>query len=236
MSIADKLTQLDDIRSSMRTKLVAKGVDASAHNFADFPDDVESIPSRGGWESFFTLTRNNEEIEFEFVPLINFDRMMKTQAGITGLKMCTTGSYWPNFPNGTSVGFSVLPFFNGTVSSATSTSNKNNLLPIALSDASLPFTTQLLTSVSKVGTTTFTNTMRNTGSSLTSTGWTSTINVTANSADTIRHFIFLRKLIDASYTERECILFALKLKNPVELNAGDTATFTLDYNVNYQEE
>ena len=48
MSIADKLTQLDEIRSSMRTKLVAKGVDASTHDFADFPNDVESIPSGGG--------------------------------------------------------------------------------------------------------------------------------------------------------------------------------------------
>lgn len=31
----------------MREKLVAKGVDASTHNFADFPDDVENISSGG---------------------------------------------------------------------------------------------------------------------------------------------------------------------------------------------
>lgn len=48
MSIADKITQLTTIRASMREKLVAKGVDASTHNFADFPNDVESIPSGGG--------------------------------------------------------------------------------------------------------------------------------------------------------------------------------------------
>jgi hypothetical protein len=48
MSIADKLTQLGTIRTSMREKLVAKGVDASTHDFADFPSDVESIPSGGG--------------------------------------------------------------------------------------------------------------------------------------------------------------------------------------------
>lgn len=47
MSIADKITQLTTIRASMREKLVAKGVDASTHNFADFPNDVESIPSGG---------------------------------------------------------------------------------------------------------------------------------------------------------------------------------------------
>ena len=63
MSIAteiQELTQntaeLDGIRSSMRTKLVAKGVDASTHNFADFPDDVESIASGGGTDGqFFPL-------------------------------------------------------------------------------------------------------------------------------------------------------------------------------------
>ncbi len=53
MSIADKLTQLDEIRSSMRTKLVAKGVDASTHNFADFPDDIDNIPSGGGTDGQF---------------------------------------------------------------------------------------------------------------------------------------------------------------------------------------
>lgn len=55
MSIAteiQELTQntaeLDGIRTSMREKLVAKGIDASTHNFADFPNDVESISSGGG--------------------------------------------------------------------------------------------------------------------------------------------------------------------------------------------
>lgn len=55
MSIASELTELQQnttalgtIRTSMREKLVAKGVDASTHDFADFPNDVESIPSGGG--------------------------------------------------------------------------------------------------------------------------------------------------------------------------------------------
>ena len=53
MSIADKITQLTTIRASMREKLVAKGVDASTHNFADFPNDVESIPSGGEEEKSY---------------------------------------------------------------------------------------------------------------------------------------------------------------------------------------
>lgn len=53
MSIADKITQLTTIRASMREKLVAKGVDASTHDFADFPNDVESIPSGGGTDGQF---------------------------------------------------------------------------------------------------------------------------------------------------------------------------------------
>jgi hypothetical protein len=55
MAISDELTELQQnttalgtIRASMREKLVAKGVDASTHDFADFPSDVESIPSGGG--------------------------------------------------------------------------------------------------------------------------------------------------------------------------------------------
>lgn len=53
MSIADKLTELAEIRADMREKLIAKGVDASTHNFADFPDDVENIPSGGGTDGQF---------------------------------------------------------------------------------------------------------------------------------------------------------------------------------------
>ena len=53
MSIADKLTQLDEIRSDMREKLVAKGVSASDHNFADFAADIAAIPSGGGTDGQF---------------------------------------------------------------------------------------------------------------------------------------------------------------------------------------
>lgn len=41
--LTQNTAELDGIRTSMREKLVAKGVDASTHNFADFPNDVESI-------------------------------------------------------------------------------------------------------------------------------------------------------------------------------------------------
>lgn len=43
MSIADKLTQLTNIRSNIRTKLTEKGVEASEHNFSDFATDIEAI-------------------------------------------------------------------------------------------------------------------------------------------------------------------------------------------------
>ena len=66
MSIADKLTQLDEIRSSMRTKLVAKGVDASTHNFADFPSDVESIPSGGGGTKYDGFTFFATQIKLDW--------------------------------------------------------------------------------------------------------------------------------------------------------------------------
>ena len=75
MSLADKVEQLTDIRDNIREKLIAKGVDASAHNFANFPNDVENIPSGGGTDGQFfpmnmtefmlpkmTLTYNGEEI------------------------------------------------------------------------------------------------------------------------------------------------------------------------------
>lgn len=72
MSIADKLTQLDGIRTSMREKLVAKGVDASTHNFADFPNDVESI-STGGLPSEYEAvdyieSTGTQYIDTEIVP------------------------------------------------------------------------------------------------------------------------------------------------------------------------
>lgn len=43
MSIADKLTQLTDIRGDIRSALVAKGVSASDHNFSNFATDVGAI-------------------------------------------------------------------------------------------------------------------------------------------------------------------------------------------------
>lgn len=43
MSIADKLTQLTNIRSNIRQKLTEKGVEASSHNFSDFATDIEAI-------------------------------------------------------------------------------------------------------------------------------------------------------------------------------------------------
>lgn len=72
MSIADKITRLDDIRVSMREKLVAKGVDASTHNFADFPNDVESIPSGGGTDGQF-FPMNMLEFVLPTMTLTNTD-------------------------------------------------------------------------------------------------------------------------------------------------------------------
>lgn len=43
MSIADKITQLTNIRANIRTALVNKGVAASTHNYADFAADIASI-------------------------------------------------------------------------------------------------------------------------------------------------------------------------------------------------
>jgi len=47
MSIADKITQLDTIRSNIRTALTDKGVTADTHDFADFAADVGSIQVGG---------------------------------------------------------------------------------------------------------------------------------------------------------------------------------------------
>lgn len=51
MSLADKVEQLTDIRDSMREKLVAKGVDASTYNFANFPEGIENM--EGTSSNFF---------------------------------------------------------------------------------------------------------------------------------------------------------------------------------------
>ena len=49
MSIADKITQLTNIRAAIRTALVNKGISAaSSHNFANFASDIDAIPSGGG--------------------------------------------------------------------------------------------------------------------------------------------------------------------------------------------
>lgn len=47
MAIADQIAELTTIRGDIRTALVGKGVDASTHNFADFADDIDNIPSGG---------------------------------------------------------------------------------------------------------------------------------------------------------------------------------------------
>lgn len=43
MSIADKITQLTNIRAAIRQALVNKGISASAHNFSDFAADIAAI-------------------------------------------------------------------------------------------------------------------------------------------------------------------------------------------------
>ena len=51
MSIADKITQLTNIRAAIRTALQSKGVSASAHDFADFANDILAIPTAGNIQS-----------------------------------------------------------------------------------------------------------------------------------------------------------------------------------------
>lgn len=49
MSIADKITQLTNIRAAIRAALVNKGISAaSSHNFADFASDIGAISGGGG--------------------------------------------------------------------------------------------------------------------------------------------------------------------------------------------
>lgn len=49
MSIADKITQLTNIRAAIRTALVNKGISAaSSHNFSDFASDIGAISGGGG--------------------------------------------------------------------------------------------------------------------------------------------------------------------------------------------
>lgn len=55
MSVTEKITQLTTIRSDIRTALTDKGIDASEHNFKDFPNDVESIPNCGTDGQFFPM-------------------------------------------------------------------------------------------------------------------------------------------------------------------------------------
>ena len=44
MSIASKIQDLDDIRTDIRTELVAQGISAaSTHNYIDFPTDIRNI-------------------------------------------------------------------------------------------------------------------------------------------------------------------------------------------------
>lgn len=77
MSIADKITQLDEIRSDIRNALVEQGVEAGTHNYSDFAGDVGSIytmfphialthniPINVGYTMIptMTLTYNGEEI------------------------------------------------------------------------------------------------------------------------------------------------------------------------------
>lgn len=51
MSIADKITQLTNIRAAIRTALVNKGISAAAHDFADFAADIAAIVTGGTIQS-----------------------------------------------------------------------------------------------------------------------------------------------------------------------------------------
>lgn len=64
MSIADKLTQLNTIRTSIRNSLTSKlEYDVSEHDFSDFASDIDSIVAGGGGQfkhGIFTLTNANQ--------------------------------------------------------------------------------------------------------------------------------------------------------------------------------
>lgn len=47
MSIASKIAQLTQIRASIRTALINKGISASTHDFANFASDIDQISSGG---------------------------------------------------------------------------------------------------------------------------------------------------------------------------------------------
>lgn len=55
MSIADKLTELTEIRSDIRNALVDNGVEAGTHNFADFAGDIADISGGGTDGQFFPM-------------------------------------------------------------------------------------------------------------------------------------------------------------------------------------
>lgn len=59
MSIADKLTQLSNIRTAIRQKLVSKGItDAGAHDYADFAEDIENISAGVTPTGTISITQN----------------------------------------------------------------------------------------------------------------------------------------------------------------------------------
>lgn len=59
MSIADELTQLSNIRTAIRQKLVSKGItDAGAHDYADFADDIENISAGVTPTGTISITEN----------------------------------------------------------------------------------------------------------------------------------------------------------------------------------
>lgn len=56
MSIATEITRLQNIKADIRSALVTKGVPASSHNMADFPEDILSISGGSEVVAFIVVT------------------------------------------------------------------------------------------------------------------------------------------------------------------------------------